>query len=260
METTELDRAFEQMEASPDDTRARLQFYERLADTELFLLLASEPSGDSVEPEIFPVDDQQFVLVFDRIERLTHFTSNSSPYAAMSGRMLAKMLVGQGIGIGLNLDVSPSSMLLPATALDWLVDALSDAPLESTGRPVSFHRPEAIPEVLIEALSRKLATAVGLAEHAFLAGVLYDNDVRGHILVVSGAAEGAEPALASAVGEALRFSGLEAGWIDVTFVDPNDSVVTSLEKAAIRFDIPAPEPVTQREAPGSNPDKPPKLR
>ena len=70
---TPLDLAHAAMEAAPEDDAARLRFYERLADGEVFLLLAGAPEGENVEPELFDVADARFVLVFDREERLARF-------------------------------------------------------------------------------------------------------------------------------------------------------------------------------------------
>ena len=39
---TDLDQAHAAMETAPEDDTARLRFYERLADTELFMLLGAE--------------------------------------------------------------------------------------------------------------------------------------------------------------------------------------------------------------------------
>ena len=50
--------------------------------------------------------------MFDREERLADFAKGSAPYAAISGRILAGMLEGQGIGLGVNLEVAPSSILM----------------------------------------------------------------------------------------------------------------------------------------------------
>ena len=44
-ETTALDLAHAAMDAAPEDNAARLRFYHRLADSELFLLLSAEPDG-----------------------------------------------------------------------------------------------------------------------------------------------------------------------------------------------------------------------
>lgn len=53
MSDTPLDRAHARMEAATDDSHARLGFYERLADAEVFLLLEKEPEGDHLTPQVF---------------------------------------------------------------------------------------------------------------------------------------------------------------------------------------------------------------
>ncbi len=114
---TPLDMSHAAMEAAPNDDAARLRFYERLADSEMFLLLTKETEGDQISPEIFDLGDASFVLVFDRIERLAQFVGKPAPYAALSGRVIAQMLAGQGIGLGVNLEVAPSQMLIPPEAV-----------------------------------------------------------------------------------------------------------------------------------------------
>ena len=99
-ETTPLDQAHAAMEAAPEDDAARLRFFERLADSELFILLDKEPEGDRISPEIFDTGEGRFVLVFDREERLAQFANRIVPYAALSGRVIASMLAGQGVGLG----------------------------------------------------------------------------------------------------------------------------------------------------------------
>ena len=47
-EMTPLDTVHAAMEAAPQDDAARLRFYERLADSELFLLLTEEAQGDNI--------------------------------------------------------------------------------------------------------------------------------------------------------------------------------------------------------------------
>ncbi|MFD1344812.1 SseB family protein, partial [Litorisediminicola beolgyonensis] len=74
---------------------------------------------------------------------------------------------------------------------------------------------------------------------------------------------GAEAALARAVNEALVFSGVEAGALDVTFVADSDPLAARLARVGLRFDLPIPEEPQERaapSAPGSDPSKPPKLR
>ena len=127
---TPLDHAHAAMQADLNDDAARLRFYERLADRELFLLLAAEPHGEDIEPELFELEADKYVLVFDREDRLAEFVGQPAPYAALPGRVIAGMLSGQSIGLGVNLGVAPSSILIPAEAMDWLSQTLSSTPDE----------------------------------------------------------------------------------------------------------------------------------
>ncbi|WP_424985260.1 SseB family protein [Microbulbifer sp. S227A] len=261
-ETTPLDTAHAAMEANPDDDAARLRFYERLGDNELFLLLTEEAQDESLSPEVFDVADGQFVLAFDRETRLAQFTGRPAPYAALSGRVLAQMLAGQGVGMGLNLDVAPSSILIPAEALAWLSDTLGNAPDQITSRIAEVSAPLGLPEAVITALDAKLATAAGYARAAYLVGVVHENGSRGHLLGFVAARPETQAALAKAAGEALTFSGIEAGSIDVAFFEETDGIAAKLDRFGLRFDLPVPaEPETiELRAPGSDPDKPPILR
>ena len=146
--------------------------------------------------------------------------------------------------------------------MGWLVQTLGHAPQQAEARPQSLHRPQGLPDALLQALDTKLATATGLARKAYLAGVTWEDGGRGHLLGITGAQPGAEAALAGAVNEALVFSGLEAGALDVTFLDDTDPLAAELARVALRFDLPEPAQPKIRnvEAPGSDPEKPPKLR
>jgi len=96
---TDLDQAHAAMEAAPDDDAARLRFYERLADTELFMLLGAEAEGDQISPELFEIEDQQFALVFDREERLSQFVGRVAPYAGIPGRGSRRCWRGRASGL-----------------------------------------------------------------------------------------------------------------------------------------------------------------
>lgn len=257
---TDLDQAHATMEAAPDDDAARLRFYERLADTEVFLLLAGEPDGDQITPEVFDIADGRFALIFDREQRLAEFVGRTVPYAALPGRGLVGMLAGQGIGLGLNLQVAPSEMLIPSEAVDWLVETLSHNPEETEARLTEVNAPAGLPEEVVTGLDRKLAIAAGLARFAYLAAAVYENGVRGHVLALVDAIPGAEDSLAKAAGEALTFSGIEAGTMDVMFVRASDPLAAHLAKVGLRFDLPEPEAPQAPGAPGMNPEKPPRLR
>jgi len=260
-ETTPLDIAHAAMEAAPDDDTLRLRFYERLADGELFLALDSEPGAAEIAPTIFPAEGARFALVFDREDRLAAFAEGEAPYAVLSGRGLAAMLAGQGIGLAVNPGVA-SAILIPAAAVDWLAGTLAEAPREVEEVPEELTAPAGLPEALIAALDTKLATARGLARFAYLCGVTYAGGRRSHLLAFIDPVPGAEPALARAAGEALTFSGIEAGVMDVGFFRASDPVAARLAKAGLRFDLPVPDSPArgQGAAPGMDPDAPPRLR
>ena len=259
---TPLDHAHAAMEAAPDDDTSRLRFFDRLAEAELFLMLAREADGDQAEPELFDLGDTRYVLVFDTEDRLSRFAGREVPYAALSGRSIAAMLTGQGIGLAINPDVAPSSTLLPDTAVDWLADTVAQAPKEAEARPEQFNAPSALPEVLLQAIDAKLRTAIGLARRGYLAEVIYDTGTKSHLIGFTGTVPGAESALARAIQEALVFSGLEAAALDVVFLRDSDPVTAQLARVGLRFDLPEPAAPERAEAvaPGSDPEKPPILR
>ena len=258
---TPLDLAHVAMESAPDDVEKRLKYFERLADCELLLLLTEEASGDRLSPELFELADASFVLAFDREERLSEFVGKPAPYAAISGRVVAGMLAGQGVGIALNPEVALSSNIIDPEAVAWLAETVSAAPEEMQAR-VDELLPPNVPEILVTNLAEKLATATGLADTAYLVAVQYENGTKSHMLGVVNALSEAEGAIAKAVNEALTFSGLEAAALDVTFVAAHDPIAASLAKVGLRFDLPQPEPTQEYapKAPGRDPDSPPKLR
>lgn len=259
---TPLDRAHAAMEAAPEDDLARARYYETLADTELCLLLRAEAEGDSIAPETFELGDQSFVVAFDLEERMAHFTGKPAPYAAISGRVLSGMLVQQGLGLGINLEAGPTSFLAPVEALQWLVDTLGDGPQETEARLVAIHPAGPMPQVVLDALAERLTRAAGLADAAYLVEAEYATGARAHMLAILNAEARAQAPLAKTVSEALTFSGIEAGALDVSFVSDGDNHLPALKAHGLRLTIPpAPEPPKMEQiAPGSDPDQPPKLR
>lgn len=260
MTGTPLDRAHAAMEAAPKDEACARAFYARLAAAELFVLLAEEPAGDEITPELFDLGDQRFVLAFDTEERLSDFAERIVPYVALSGRAVAQMLAGQGIGLAFNIEVAPSATLLPSEAVDWLAGTLAGEPTETEARPEEISAPLNLPDALLTALDARLAGAEGMARMAYLVGARYAGGASGHLLGFVDAPQGAEAALARAVQEALVFSGLDAGAIDVAFFDASDPVAATLARHGLRFDLPQPAKGHVPGAPGSDPDRPPKLR
>ena len=239
-ETTALDLAHAAMDAAPEDDAARLRFYHRLADSELFLLLSAEPDGEDIAPQVFRLEEGAFVAVFDREERLAAFCDAPAPYAALPGRVIAAQMAGQGVGLALNLAVAPSAYLLPAGAVDWLARTLRQGPGRAEAgqapRPESFAAPnDAAPEMSDE-LAAKLRGFAAFAKGAGLVQADRGDGSQSLLLVFLGAAPAAEPALAKAVAEALAFSGVDAA-LDVAFLPADDPAADAVKRVARMFDL-----------------------
>ena len=258
---TPLDIAHAAMEGAPDDASLRLGFYERLADAELFLMLEEEAKDNSARPLVFKTSDGPVALVFDREERLAEFVDTPTPFVALSGRRIAKILAGEGIGLGLNLGVASSSMLMPAATVDWLQEVLGTKSIETNATPNELSTPKGLPEALISALDTKLANMSGVAAAAYLVGATYTDGQKSHMLAMVDVPTSARDGVAEAISEALVFSGIEAGQLDVTFLELDDTNIAGFAKVGLKFEIPelilpaAPKPL----APGMDPKSPPKL-
>ena len=259
---TRLDQAHAAMMQNEHDDSARLKFYSLLADTELFVLLDAVADTDQITPRLFDLDDGPVVLAFDLEERLAEFVGGPAPYAALPGRVIAQQLAGQGVGLGLNIGVAPSSIILPPLVMDWLTATLGTQPEKLAATPQGFSYPWGIPAAVTDVLLQKLSARPGLAEAVLLAEVVYDKGRRGHILVVLGATTGAEAALAATVSEAVVFSGIEMAELDVVFLAADDPRINAIAEVALRLDLPKPAvaAVADIKGPGMDPQKPPHLR
>ena len=124
---TPLDQAYAHMAADDADDAARLTYYERLAEAELVCLTDGEAREGTITPKLFPLEDGPYVLAFDSDEKLSAFTGITNTYAALPGRVIARQLAGQGVGLAVNLGAD-SAMLLPPEAVDWLAGTLATQP------------------------------------------------------------------------------------------------------------------------------------
>ena len=132
MAETPLDRAFRAQEGDPADPALRLRFHERVLDAELLLVLVAPPAA-GLEPRVLDLEAGRYVLAFDRDERLADFLGAPAPFAALSGRRLAGLLAGQGVGIALNLGAASASLLPPET-VDWMAAVQAGPPPEAAAR------------------------------------------------------------------------------------------------------------------------------
>ncbi|NRA99929.1 MAG: SseB family protein [Rhodobacteraceae bacterium] len=255
---TPLDRAFAEM--TPEDDASRLRFLGRLAAAEVFLLLKEEPTGKVIDAQVFPIDPEPVALIFDTEDRLTSFHGGPAPYAAMSGRSVAQVLAGQGIGLGLNLGTGVSDFVLSSEGLNWLADVAVQDIGAQTAKLVAVHAPKGVPDAVITEIDARLAGFEGQASRAYLALGELENGGTTHVLVVVNAHTAAQRAIAEAVNAALVFSGVEAAALDVTFVEDQDALIPRLEAVGLRIDLPEPEVPSTPAAPGLDPDAPPRLR
>lgn len=256
---TPLDEAFAAMDAAPENPQRRLAWYDRLAASEMFLLLEEEAEGDRIRPKVFAVEGADLVVAFDREERLAGFAGEVAPFVGMSGRVMAGMLAEAGLGLAVNLGTA-FEMVLEREAIGWLAGTLAQAPEPVEERPDEVLPPDDLPETLLTALDARLATTHGRASLAYLVATRFDDGRRGHLLAFVEAMAGHEGALAQLVGDALSFSGLEAGSLDVGFFRASDPMCATFAKVGLRFDLPQLADPLAPGAPGSDPDKPPRLR
>ncbi len=249
---TPLDAAYLAAEAD-DDPALRLRFHERVLDAELAVPLAAE-AGETLNPQVFDLEDGRFVLAFDRDERLAEFLGAPTDFAALSGRRLATMLAGQGVGIALNLG-APSATLLPAEAVDWLAGMVRPAPEVHETRLGPLAAPEVAPS-LAAGLAAKLAAMGDAVAAAYLVAA---PGGAGIVLALTGVPEEARPGVAAAVAEAVRFTDGAAG-IDLAFLDDGSPAAAAVARAGLRLDLPAPEARATAPGPGMDPARPPRLR
>ena len=258
-----LDQALAVMLAEPEDDEARLRYYRVLAESELFVLLEAEAERGSMSPLTFPLESGPVVLAFSSEERLVAFTGMASPYAALPGRVIAAQLAGQGLGLGVNLG-SGADWLMADYAVDWLAGLLGSVPSETRGLPVSMEGPGEVDPRVAEALAVALSGAGGLAAGAVLARAEWADGSEGLLLAYLGASEASEPALARALAEAIAFSGLEEGLLDVVFLEPEDATARHLLAIGQPLRLPEPPKAVPERAPppppGMDPAKPPRLR
>ncbi len=255
---TSLDKAHIAKEADESQT---FQYFERLMEAELFMILEQEAEDDAARPLILDTSDCSVALVFDREERLAQFAEDAVPYLAMSGRKIAAMLAGENIGLAVNMG-SVSETILPVEVIDWLAETLGSNDSITHEKPVEITAPLGVPEALITALDTKLANMSGVVAAAYLVGVKYDSGAQGHMLALIDVTPDAQNGVAEAMSEALLFSGIEAGGLDITFLLARDASVARFAKIGLAFEIPElilPK-MQEMTAPGMDPAKPPKLR
>lgn len=260
---TPIDIAHAAHAAAPADDRLHMRFLERVLDAELFVLLEGEADTERPQPRIFSLENGRFVLAFDTDERLAEFLDVPEPYMALSGRALVGALAGQGVGLALNAGTAASETLLSAEAIAWMAEATGAEPLESEALPRDLATPVSVPDGLLDALGPKILAMTEMIDAAYLSSAHYADGSDGLILAVTGTPQAARGRVARAIAEAVQFGGFDGLRLDVTFLDADASAMARITEVSLRIEMPE----DQRSgdggpamAPGTDPDRPPRLR
>jgi len=262
MDETPLDRAYQALVDSQDAMAERMGFFGLLADSELFVVLESESDGSSAKPMVIETSDGRYAIAFDTEARLAEFAAVPMDYAALAGRRVAALLADAGLGLSLNPGVALSEAAFPHDMMDWLAEATRSQNTESEARMTALAPPGNLPDVLLQVLDSRLANMAGVASAAWLAQASYEDGSAQHVLAMVDVPQMAQPGVAEAIGSALRFAALEAGALDIVFLFPDDPRLPAFARVGLGFEVPqiAMPEAPQRTAPGSDPNKPPRLR
>ena len=235
------------------DAPARARILSRLADTELFAALLSEPVSDIAELRIYDLPEGRFALACDREHRLADFIGRPVAHLGLPGRVLAETLAGEGQGLLVNPGHA-SQLMLDAATLSWLVGALQARPSLTPDEPAQrLAAPTAAAvSLLAEPLAQRLGDMQGLAQGLALVSAEWADGRRNHAVILAGVDAKHQPAIAKALAELLAFLPELPGGVDIGFAGG------ALPAGALVIEPPArPEPVQPVRR---DPKAPPRLR
>ena len=258
----QLNKAFREMSQDPENNDARLNYYGVLADTDLFLLLEQETSNEILEPKIIQLEGNNFALAFDSEENLSEFYGEAAAFAQITGRVLAKMLLEEKIGLGINLGVSEGELLLPYSVIEWFVSVMDEPHNLVQTTPKKFLPVKALPEIMFKALQQKLKPAVGLFDEIWICAVEYNEDETSHLICLMGAQNSAQQAIVKSINEVLSFTDIDLGNIDVAHFSYGDEACNKIREIGIKLEFPEVTEVKNatRDVKNKAALEPPKLR
>lgn len=249
MTETALDLAARGAEDPSSDPRV----FEALFNAELFLLLDGPPEGEALRPTLLELEAGPTALAFDLSDRLAAFIPEPAGYAAMPGRALVAMLAGRGVSLAVNPGVAPSELFYGPEALDWAAAVAAQAPQEEEARIGALTPPAAASPEMLEALSARLAALSPVLAEAWLVGAGGDR----LLLALRLRVPGAEGSAARALGETGRLLDQP---FDLAFVEEGSPLLGQARRIGLGFELPAPAARAAPSAPGTDPDRPPRLR
>jgi len=163
--------------------------------------------------------------------------------------------------LGLNLGTGAGcETVLAAGSIDWLAQMLTqEAPEERVAQIERLAAP-LLPEGLAQALRALLPPQAKGA----LAQVAYTDGGWGHVLALSGLSPEDAPRMGRAVTEALAFSGLDAAALDLVFTDSDAPLFARISQVGQVLQptprAPVEAPLATPKGPGTDPDRPPRLK
>jgi len=255
--TTELDDAHAAMMRDEEDEDLRRAFFATLARTELFVALREPPDGEKLKPLLLETPEGTFALAFDHEARLGDFMPGGTEYAALAGRQLARMLAAANAGLGVNLEVAPSAILLAADAMAWISEMGTSLPDLHAGQVGGLGKPDAAPDGLEAVLSARLAHLGDVTSAAWLA-----EGESGLVLLLADVVPPAQPACSAAVAEALNMGGFANLVLDVGFISGSGPEAQNLDDLGTRLALPQGRKTGANSADGEAmpvADKPPRL-
>jgi hypothetical protein len=234
---TKLDELKELADGTDNDDKSIFSFYEALLDTELYLLLEKEIEGGIACPNLIETPEDKYALVFDTISRLVDFTGNSSPYLALTGRMVLPMLREQKLGLGLNLNLAVSSeILLSSNDIDWLQNVIEQSPTRLSDKITKFSKPS-IPFVVRKSLNNKLSYLSKFVPEAWIAEVIYKSGYNSQLIVFVGINQKMHAVIAKAVNEVVNFTLYDKKPIDVIFLNVGSPNLKKIRKIGISLNF-----------------------
>lgn len=257
---TPLEAAAQAMDRASGDAALRRAFFAELAAAELVVVLAVEAGAGAIEPRVFEVDGHRLALAFDSEAGLASFAEGPVERAIMPGRVLARMLSGAGLGLGLNFGASSAPQILDAAALAWVAEASGTPPGTIEDRPEEIAPPSELPAALLPMLEARIARVGALAREAWLARARYRDGRGAGLLVFVDVEPAAEPAIARSVAEAVAIAGLSEGDLDIAFVASGSEFLRRLATVGLRIALPDPPSSPVNAPPGTDPQRPPRLR
>lgn len=136
---TELDQALEALRANPEDHQAQSGFYDLFLNSSFFVPTYEEKVPDEenggekqVEvPLVIEAEGTDYLVLFDRQERLNDWADQEAPCLKLPGHVLAEMTPG-GLYWALNIGTEYNKQFAP-DEIAWLKDVVKRCKEEAGG-------------------------------------------------------------------------------------------------------------------------------